>query len=279
MNKILTLGPQGTFSDAATSKYIDTLEGAWQVVYFPSIGSALKAIGETCEVGVLPIENFSEGFIPLVLDHLARAELTIIGEIMLSVHFCLVSMTSELAQINQLFVQFVAKGQCREFIDSLGKIEIVTTESNIESLALARKGGMGAAIVPVGSFGVGEFPLVVKNVNDYKQNQTRFLALSNSTRTSAPVAGEEYKTSIVVLENTDRPGLLSEILNSFSRRAINLTSIISRPTCREFGTYHFFIDFDGRVQAPNISAALKDIQAINKVKFLGSYPKGKLVSP
>ncbi|WP_052643340.1 prephenate dehydratase [Syntrophotalea carbinolica] len=223
MNKILTLGPQGTFSDAATSKYTDTLGGSWQVVYFPSIGSALKAIGKTCEIGVLPIENFSEGFIPLVLDQLVSAELRIIGEIMLPVHFCLVSMTNELSKINQLFVQFVAKGQCSEFIESLGKIEIVTTESNIESLDLARNtADKSAAIVPLGSFRPNDFPLVVENINDFKKNQTRFLALSNNTRASEQIGGEEYKTSIVVLDDKDRPGLLSEILNSFSKRTINL---------------------------------------------------------
>ncbi len=278
MNKILTLGPKGTFSDAATLKYTDTLGGEWQVVYFPSIGSALKAIGKTCEIGVLPIENFSEGFIPLVLDHLVNADLRIIGEIMLPVQFCLVSMASELSAINQLFVQFVAKGQCSEFIESLGKIGIVTTESNIESLDLARNSAdKSAAIVPLGSFSPDDFRIVVENINDFKNNQTRFFALTSSTRTSEQIECGEYKTSIVVLDDKDRPGLLGEILNSFSTRSINLTSIISRPTCREFGKYHFFIDFAGRVQDPGISDALREIQKINKVKFLGSYPKGKRV--
>ncbi len=277
MNKILTLGPRGTFSDAATSKYTETLGGTWQVEYFPSIGSALKAIGKTCEIGVLPIENFSEGFIPLVLDQLVTADLSIVGEIMLPVQFCLVSMASDLSKIDQLFVQFVAKGQCSEFIDSLGKIDIVTTESNIESLNLARTTvGNNAAIVPLGSFKSDDFPRVVENINDFKNNQTRFLALSNSTRTTQQIEGGEYKTSIVVLDDKDRPGLLGDILNSFSKRSINLTSIISRPTCREFGKYHFFIDFDGRVQDPDICAALKEIETINKVKLLGSYPKAKL---
>ncbi len=278
MNKILTLGPKGKFSDAATLEYTDTLGGAWQVVYFPSIGSALKAIGKTCEIGVLPIENYSEGFIPLVLDHLVNADLRIIGEIMLPVQFCLVSMASELSAINQLFVQFVAKGQCSEFIESLGKIGIVTTESNIESLDLARNSAdKSAAIVPLGSFSPDDFRIVVENINDFKNNQTRFFALTSSTRTSEQIECGEYKTSIVVLDDKDRPGLLGEILNSFSKRSINLTSIISRPTCREFGKYHFFIDFAGRVQDPGISDALREIQKINKVKFLGSYPKGKRV--
>ena len=275
MNKILTLGPQGTFSDAATSKFTKTLGGTWLVEYFPSIGSALKAIGKTCEIGVLPIENFSEGFIPLVLDQLVSADLRIVGEIMLPVQFCLVSMASDLSKINQLFVQFVAKGQCSEFIDSLGKIDIVTTESNIESLNLARSTvGNSAAIVPLGSFKSDDFPLVIDNINDFKNNQTRFLALSNSTKIAQQIEGGEYKTSIVVLDDKDRPGLLGDILTSFSKRSINLTSIISRPTCREFGKYHFFIDFDGRVQDPDICGALKEIENINKVKFLGSYLKG-----
>lgn len=276
IKRIATLGPPGTFSDAATSKYVATREDPYEVVYFPTIGSALKSIGRTCEIGVLPIENFSEGFIPLVLDQLVDADLIIVGEVMLPIQFSFVSTASELSEINQLFVQFVAKGQCSEFIESLGAIKIVTTESNIESLERARcAAGKSAAIVPSSSFLPDDFPTVVENIHDYKNNQTRFLALSSSKNASEQNGDGEYKTSIVVLDDHDYPGLLGEVLNSFSKRKINLTSIISRPTRREFGKYHFFIDLDGRIQDLVVSDALEEIRKINKVKFLGSYPKGK----
>jgi prephenate dehydratase len=277
MKKIATLGPPGTFSDTAAAKYAATLGDPYEVVYFPTIGSVLKSIGRTCEIGVLPIENFSEGFIPLVLDQLVGADLIIIGEVILPIQFSFVSTTNDLPGINQLFVQFVAKGQCSDFIESLGAIKIVTTESNIESLERARcAASKSAAIVPSSSISQNDFPTVVDNITDYKNNQTRFLALSSSKNAPKQNGEVEYKTSIVVLDDNDHPGMLGEILNSFSKRRINLTSIISRPTRREFGKYHFFIDLEGRTQDPVVFDALEEIRKINKVKFLGSYPKAKL---
>lgn len=277
MKRIATLGPPGTFSDAATLKYAATQDDPYEVEYFPTIGHALKAIGRTCEIGVLPIENFSEGFIPLVLDQLVDADLTIVGEIMLPIQFSFVSTANERHEISQLFVQFVAKGQCSEFIESLGSVKIVTTESNTESLESVRSAAAkSAAIVPSNSFSPNDFPTVIENINDYKNNQTRFLALSSSKNAPQQNKKGAYKTSIVVLDDNDHPGLLGEILNSFSKRNANLTSIISRPTRKEFGKYHFFIDLDGGIQDPLIFDAVEEIRKINKVKLLGSYPKAKL---
>jgi prephenate dehydratase len=276
IKRIATLGPPGTFSDAATAKYGATLDGPYKVEYFSSIKNVLQAIGSSCEIGVVPIENFSEGFIPLVLDQLVEADLVIVGEVMLPIQFSFASKARELSDVDQLFVQYVAKGQCAEFIQSLGSVKVVTTESNIESLERVRcASGASAAIVPSSAITPDDFQTVVENVNDYKINQTRFLALSSGKTTSESAGEGDYKTSLVVLDDHDRPGLLGDVLASFSKRKINLTSIISRPTCREFGKYHFFIELDGSVQDPVIFDALEEIRKINKVKFLGSYLKGK----
>ncbi len=276
IKKIATLGPQGTYSDAATAKYIISQGLDCSVEYFDSIKSALNSIGGDCEYGVLPIENLSEGFVSLVLDHLVDKDLAIIGELILPIQFSLVSRVEPLNKIEKLFVQFVAKGQCSEFIESLGHVEIVTTESNIESLEMLRtKEENSAAVVPALSFENKEFQLVIENINDYKNNQTRFLIFSSVNEHSCYQQNIDYKTSIIVLDDNDRPGLLEEILSSFSSRDINLTSIASRPTGHEFGKYHFFIDFDGHLSELKVSQALDEISKINKVKIMGSYPKAK----
>jgi prephenate dehydratase len=63
---------------------------------------------------------------------------------------------------------------------------------------------------------------------------------------------------------------------SFSSRQINLTNIISRPTRKVFGKYHFFIEFEGSSNESNVAAALDEICKINKVKILGSYKAEKI---
>ncbi|QMV16800.1 prephenate dehydratase [Vibrio spartinae] len=285
MRKIATLGPQGTFSETATRRYIAGLSASAtntpalpsELVYFPTIERALAAIGSVCDVGVLPIENFSEGFIPSVLDQLIHADLKVIGEVILPIRFACVS-TVALSEIQQLFVQFVAKGQCSRFIESLGPCQIVLTESNTESLALARQASQpSAAIVPADHVQQETFAAVVENVNDYENNQTRFLVFAAQHYPETYDAEADYKTSLMVVDEHDHPGFLGEILTSFSRRKINLTSIISRPTCTQFGKYHFFIDLDGHHQDSAVAAALTEIESISKGKCLGSYLKARVL--
>lgn len=274
MKKIATLGPAGTFSDLATTRYLAAQNTSADVHYFPTITSTLREIGRSCEMGIIPIENFSEGFIALVLDELIEADLSIVGEVILPIDFSLVSSVQALSDITQLYVQFVARGQCCEFIESLGNIEIITTESNIESLDKVKSSTLPcAAIVPSNSVKEKDFATIINEVNDYKHNQTRFLVLSKHVHESK-IAGTD-KTSIIVLDDDDHPGLLGEMLLCFSKRKINLTSIISRPTRKEFGKYHFFIDFEGHVLDPLVAEALHEISQTNKVKLLGSYSKAK----
>ncbi len=272
MKKIATLGPKGTYSDTATRRYLKTKNEQFEVEYNSSIKKVLKSIGNTAEFGVLPVENLSEGYISLVLDHLINTNLFIVGEIVLPIQFSFVSRKKNLSELERIFTQFVAKGQCSEFIESFGDIKLIDTESNIISLEMMRKNtDMSGAIVPSNSFDPNDFPLVIENINDYKNNQTRFLVLSSNEIKPQKEESKKYKTSILVLDDNDYPGFLSDILISFSSREINLTSIISRPARRALGKYHFFIDFEGWIQDVLVKEALEEISKINKIKIMGSY--------
>ncbi|MCP4323875.1 MULTISPECIES: prephenate dehydratase domain-containing protein [Alteromonadales] len=275
MLKIVTLGPAGTFSELATKKFIQQQSSVCDVNFLPTIRKVLHEIGQSCDIGIIPIENFSEGFIALVLDLLVELDLCIVDEVMLPIEFSFVSNARRLKEIDQLFVQFVAQGQCLEFIQNLNNVNIHLTESNIESLEKCISANDKAgAIVPSGSFSPRDFASTINKVNDYDNNQTRFLALTKNPAKTTPWLAN--KTSIIVLDDDDHPGLLGEVLQSFSSRGINLTNIISRPTRRMFGKYHFFIEFEGNKQDANVAAALKEVGKRNKVKMLGSYKAATL---
>ncbi len=277
MDKIATLGPKGTYSELATIKYIASQHQSFQIAHFGSIKKAFSSIGKDndCNFGVIPIENLSKGFVSLVLDLLAETNLRIISEVILPIKFAFVSQASDLTEVDKLYVQFVAKSQCSEFIGSMDEPDIVITESNIQSLDLVVKnGGHSAAIVPAGSYDPSQFNTEITNVTDYENNQTRFIVLTNSSQPYAPSSANS-KTSIVVLDDNDHPGVLSEILTSFSNRNINLLSIISRPTRKVFGKYNFFIDLQGHICDATLSDAISEIKQKYKVKVLGSYTAAK----
>ncbi len=277
MIKLATLGPKGTYSESAALKYIRSTDIPHEIEYFGSIKKTLNSVGNSCDLAVLPIENFSEGFVSLVLDHLIESNLNIVSEIVLPIQFSFVTNTKDISKVKRLFVQFVAKGQCSEYLETLSNVDIVSTESNIESLNLTMNDpGNSSAIVPSGSFSLNKFHTIVENVNDYKDNQTRFLVFSNSEREIESNINLNWKTSLVILDDHDRPGLLAEILTCFSSRGINLTSIISRPTKVEFGRYNFLIDVNGHSDDQLLSEAIKEIGSMVKIKNMGSYPAAEI---
>jgi len=277
MNQIATLGPKGTYSELATLKYIESQYGSYEIQYFNSIKKTLESVGNTCDFGVIPIENLSEGFVSLVLDLLAETNLTIVSEVILPIKFSFVSTAPVISEVDKLYVQFVAKSQCSDFISTLSNMDIVTTESNIESLDLVLKNaGLSSAIVPTSSYVSSQFNIEIDDVTDYENNQTRFIVLTDVKAPEQSVIAPS-KTSIVVLDDDDHPGLLSDILSSFSNRNVNLLSIISRPTRKVFGKYNFFIDIEGHINDAHIFEALEEIKHKNKVKILGSYPVAKTI--
>jgi chorismate mutase/prephenate dehydratase len=56
-----------------------------------------------------------------------------------------------------------------------------------------------------------------------------------------------------------------------------MTSIETRPERPNKWAYVFFIDMNGHVNDPNVSAAINDIRPLVKdLRILGSYPKAVL---
>jgi len=275
LNSIATLGPEGTFSELATHKYLKHNQLDLDVKYYPSIKKTLAAVGQDAQYAVLPIENFSEGFVNPVLDFLVNADLFICGQLLLPIQFSLVSHCKDPADIKQIYAQFVAKGQCSDYLEGLEGIDFINTESNTEALKCLACEVDGkpfsGAVIPSHLLKQQMFEYVIENITDYKDNQTRFLLLASSPSTQPYSPANKYKTSIIVLFENDRPGYLESILNKLAIKGINLTSIVSRPTRKTFGKYHFFIDLEGHQEDENIKAALADIHTVFKVKMLGSY--------
>ena len=65
------------------------------------------------------------------------------------------------------------------------------------------------------------------------------------------------------------------MLEPFAKNRINLTKIESRPLKNKPWQYLFFLDFNGHVEEPGISKALKQLENSSIfVKVIGSYPRG-----
>ncbi|MGM9985805.1 MAG: prephenate dehydratase [Bacillaceae bacterium] len=268
--KIGTLGPKGTFSELATMKYMSKKEITGDITLFPTITRVFHATVEDCDISIIPIENLLDGFVHGALDLLVKSELKIIGELVVPVQFSFIGNGKNLEDITHIYAQFKTQGQCCDFLEPYEPI-VITTESNGTSFEKVKMGMENiGAVVPAHMIEGNTFDLVIPQVTDSTENETRFIVLGREESTYN--AEEKYKTSIVVTSVSDRPGLLSHILGTFSNYQINLTSIISRPTKTVLGSYYFFIDFEGHhVEDEKVRLAIQQIQLENDVKILGSY--------
>lgn len=273
MKTISTLGPKQTFSDLASRKFCNTLEEQCEINYTQTILHVFEEVQKgNADYGIVPIENMSEGFVQPTLDGLFTQNLTIIHELTLSVQFGFIANNKNLNELEKIFVQPVAMGQCSEFIATLGDVEVINTNSNIESLQLLLRNNSikAGAIIPSHVLKHNaDMAMLIPNVSNYKNNRTRFIALAKKAQAQTEL--KKPKTSLLILDDSDHSGILSSIAMAFASRNVNLTSIISRPTKEAIGKYHFFIEIEGHFTEPSIDEAIHEINEKFSCRVLGSY--------
>lgn len=273
MITISTLGPKQTFSDLASRKFCQSIDAECDITYTQTILHVFEEVqkGNT-DIGIVPIENMSEGYVQPTLDGLFTQNLTIIKELTLSVQFGFIANDKNLSDLSKIFVQPVAMGQCSEFIATLGDVEVINTNSNIESLQLLLRNNTikAGAIIPSHVLKHNaDMAQIIPNVSNYKNNRTRFIAISRKEQATEKLL--KPKTSLLILDDSDHSGILSSIAMAFASRNINLTSIISRPTKEAIGKYHFFIEIEGSYKDSIVEEAIQEINQKFSCRVLGSF--------
>lgn len=290
--KIAVLGPKGTFSDKAYEQYVRLCDKRqmnieYEPVYYPTIDDVFAAVlaskqGEKM-IGVVPIENTLDGYVMRTLDLLLEQEVRIIDETTVPVAFSLVGNVSNVDEIDTLYVQFKALGQCRQFINGLNNVKIVNTESNMESYYSIGDMKGAAAIVPTHIAYEEKERFVQFDVTDSEYNHTRFVVFENGVSEVGDAAADncadtaidksaKVRIPVYIIPKEDRPGLLYEILRNFYHNKINLISIMSRPTKQELGTYNFYLEID--VACERLQVVYDTLQLVkqsNEIKLLGIY--------
>ncbi len=260
------LGPKGTFSEVAFLQYKKENPQA-KAIYFQTLEETTKSL-QTLDKIIVPLENTLEGYVQQMIDFLISNEVYIEQELFVYVQFALV-YKKQPSDIKNIYVQFAAKGQCQQYIETLNQINLTLTHSNTQSYKLYHEGSLeDAAIVPTHLVSSLDHHL---NVTDSKQNYTRFMVISKQ---QSIYQNKSLKVSLVVIPTIDRPGLLYDILSVFKKAHINLTSIMSRPQKNMMGKYFFFIEFDANNHVyDEIDSLIQTTKDAYTIKILGIYPK------
>jgi chorismate mutase / prephenate dehydratase len=261
------LGPQGTNTHLAAVRQFGSSAEFVPVRSIPEVFDEVER--GRADVGMVPIENSSEGVVNHTLDGLIDSELLICGEASLEIHHNLLSRAAELADVKRVFSHPQALAQCRGWLNRhLPDAEVVEMTS---TSAAAEQAALDASTAAIASELAGQLyrvPALRERIEDYANNVTRFLAIG---RRAAGRTGRD-KTSIL-FSIRDEVGTLHRILEPFASARLSLTKIESRPTRRRPWEYVFFVDFLGHRDDPVTQGVLAAVrERCLFLKVLGSYP-------
>ncbi len=279
------LGPEGTFTEEALFSEADYASA--EIVPLGSLAEVLEAVQEgRVDLGFVPMENAIEGTVRDIIDSLVfDFDLRIQREVVLDIHLHLMARPgTTLADIERVASIPMATAQCRGFLtQKLPSAETMAANSTAEAARLLGEGDPAmtsrptAAIAPRLASTLYGLDILVEDVEDHPENQTRFVSLAKS---GIPAPTGHDRTSIACFQSADHPGSLYSILGQFAARNINLTKLESRPTKKALGDYCFIIDFEGHIADAVVSDCLRDLHAgLAGVKFLGSYPAAGPAGP
>ncbi len=263
------LGPEGTFTQLATQKQFGHAVIGMPLVTVDDVFREVAS--ETCNYGVVPVENSTEGVISHTLDNFLNSSLKVCGEVVLRIHHHLmVAPDADENAITRIYSHQQTLAQCRRWLDGhYPRVPRLTATSNAEAARMVMQEKGAAAIAGEIAAEIYGLRVISKKIEDELDNTTRFLVVG---REDVGPSGRD-KTSIMVSTH-NQPGALYKLLEPFHRHNISLTAIETRPSRTGMWSYVFFIDFEGHRDDDKVKAVLSEIDSeALEVKLLGSYPR------
>jgi len=268
--RVAYLGPAGTFSHLAVR---DKLGATAEACAVASIGEVFAAVERgQAELGVVPVENTTEGVVTETLDVLSRSSTPICGEVLVRISLHLVSRAARLADVRRVASHPQPLAQARGWLDRhLPGVERVETASTAAAAELAlREDGVAA----VGSALLAETPglrVLAPSIEDRSDNTTRFLVIGGEP----PAPSGDDLTLLLYTAGKDQPGALHRLLEPFARYRVNLTSIQSRPMPGRSWEYLFYLELEGHREDESVAKAMAEAEhAAQSCRVLGSFPRG-----
>jgi prephenate dehydratase len=268
--KVAFQGEPGAYSEQAVFDYFGKVE-PWPGESFDTVFDSVVS-GE-CEYGLIPIENSLAGSIHQNYDLLLRHDLYIVGEYLLRVRHCLISMPGVRREdIKKVISHPQALGQCAAYLRGLS-VKPESVYDTAGSVKMLKESGAGdtAAIASRRAAEIYGMQILEEGIEDNPENYTRFLAIA---RNAVQPEGQAKTSIVFTLKN--QPGALFKALSVFALRDIDLTKIESRPLQGKPWEYLFYIDFSGSIYEETVRKALDHLgEYATMLRVLGSYRRYK----
>ena len=233
-----------------------------------------------CRGAAVPIENTLHGSVHENHDHLLKFDLPIKGETFVRiVHNLIAPKGVKLNAVKRVFSHPVALNQCHRFFEEHPGVRREPFYDTAGSVKMVMESDFAdaAAIASAEAAGIYGGKILLKSIEDDRENYTRFFLLEKpkrGARNPPMVPGIRYKTTLV-FTTRNSPGALFRSLSAFALRDLSLTNIESRPLRGKPWEYLFYLDFIGHVEDKVVKNALGHLAELaDMLRVLGCYEAG-----
>jgi chorismate mutase/prephenate dehydratase len=261
------LGPEGSYSDQAALEHFGHAVNRLPCPSFDEVFRALEA-GQA-DVGMVPVENSTEGAVNRTLDLLLNTSLTVMGERSLVIRHCLMSQSGSLDGVKTVMAHPQALAQCQVWLGrNHPELTRSAASSNAEAARVAAQDPTVAAIAGESAAASWGLRVISAGIQDDPHNRTRFLALG-----SVPTQPTGNDKTSLVMAVPNRAGAVYEMLAPLAENKVSMTRFESRPARTGQWEYYFYVDVLGHAQDAHVARAFDALRSqVAFFKLLGSYP-------
>ncbi len=269
--RVTYCGAEGAFAYIAAKRMFPTAE----LFAFPDFASAYQAVQDgSYDCAVLPLENSYAGEVGSVMDLLFSGDLSVnqVTDIDITHHLVACPCATK-ETIRRVVSHPQALHQCSGYLHESG-----WETQSYSNTALAAKYVQQAndpTIAAIASAQTAElYGLVIidSEINDAKNNATRFAAFSRAQNRALPNAKREDENFILVFTVQNESGSLAKALNIIGAHGFNLRNLRSRPMKDLQWNYYFYLEAEGNVHTENGRDLLRELSAVcAKLRLIGSY--------
>jgi len=270
--KIAYFGPENTNTHAAALELFGRDASYWPELSKTGVFSAVES--GRADLGVIPVENSTEGVVRETIDCLISFDLLIQKEFEIKIEHCLIAHPN-----SELYTSVVSHpqplAQCREWLlANQAELPTAAAASTATAARIAAENPGTLAIatrLAAEAFGL---KILEENISDCPNNATRFLVIGKEE-----VAPTDCDKTTLVCKAPHEQGALLSLLTILNEEGINLTRIESRPLVNKKWEYAFVIDVEGHEQKQPL---LRAVSRLREADFLyrsaGSYPRSSGIS-
>ena len=260
-------GVEGANSQTAC----DRLFPRGELRYVKTFDDVVQAVEDgTCQFGVLPIENSSNGSVRASYNLLQKHSLSVVRSVRLCIRHELLALPgTRLEDIREIYSHEQAIGQCSRFLRGLKDVKVIPCGNTaMAAQKVAQEGDPGiAAISSHPCAQLYGLRCVRDDIQNSDNNYTRFFCVAKNP---AIYAGANRISLVVGCDN--RPGALYEILSKFSALDINMTKLESCPVTGRNFEFVFFIEIEASVLEEGVLGMLEELEReCASFHFLGNY--------